>query len=1654
VLHVLHKIDREYRICGGKNASSAFLDVPRMRHRKRALAALAMTAAAACFTASAYAADIMTFPDGEQSGIFGANAIVRIDGSITYETHCPKPGIDDFFYPATDVYIVPTGETFGELKDASGGRPNTIVSGASAFTDEVIAMTEPAGNLKEGDYDVVYDTCQDGEYDPAHDTVFPHANSVRMPEVIPLADGGIGAMKSESRIEYVKWMATRAAMNQIFKQADKAIKTQCETGSPVGCAMKQLNSFGGIKERFLQLMLSQANHYLSIADDPPDASFDKPTTLAPFDVPRDHSDSAFGNAVADSVQPFAGEAAINAALLHAVERYQGAQAAGDGKWALVHAREARNLSETLRRIAPATSDALGDLKAAMGGDALDQAIKAGRAFSNRVKATGFTGGERRTLLNEGMTPSQIAKLETEVRGYADEDVIDGSAAALDTLDQLRAAHTALTSALTSSAGKWDEIVKTLEAKHGSVAGVDAGGPYTATEGAPLTLAGSGSGTAAWDLDGDGEFDDATGFKPSVTFARAGAYVIGVKAGDAVAYAVVNVADANHAPVLSPFPASRVPTITVGDALHLSAGATDPDGDPITYLWTLDGAVANEHDASLTFAPAASAVGSHTIEVTASDGPNTTRRLWDVVVVDKDLDTDGWTKTTDCDETDPAVHPTAIELLGNHVDDDCDTGTADAPPGGLTGSMMSWGSNHNGTVGTGSYSPQLISSPVPIPGYDNVVQVSKSDRSGIALLDNGEVRTWGFNYSNFGNATITGSATPVSPLAVGGADGSKLTGVTQIAGEEDGHVLARRSDGTVVAWGQNSARQIGDGSTVDLRLYPVQVVTGESGAPLSGVREVEAGISDSYAIMDDGTVRSWGYIKCDGGLQTRAERFPVPLPLVGGGVRQVAAGNQFTLILKKDGTVLSCGALQPASGRPLPGGMADVYTPGQVTGFGPGSGVIDIAAGFEGGMALKADGSVYAWGSNNNWELGILGYGGAMSVNTPEQVPLPPGPPVVDIEMDHSCHGLMLRADGSALGFGCDFFEQVGNGDGPGSGVLTPTVLNMQGRKTIALSAANWNGLAVTRPGNDEWKAPATWVRASVADTTAAEAGGGKFKISLSAALPYDVKVDWSAEAGTASSADLSGDHGTATVPAGSTSVEVGAPVSDDALDEDDETFTIVLGDPSNGVQLDRSQATVTITDDDAAPSVSVRPASVDEGNTSLTDVPVKVRLSAASGKPVTVAFATADGSAVSPADYAPASGRLVIAAGELEGIVHVAVRGDRVVEPDEALSVGLSSPENAVLVEASAALSIGDDDALALSVASPTVTEGNSGTTPATFTVALDAAPPASVSVDWKVVGVTATVPGDVADASGTLTFAAGEKTKQVVVNVKGDTEDEGDEAFRLALSNLTASDGRLVLRGEGSLASIVDDDDTTTPPPPPTDTTPPVTTASGNPSGWATQNVTVTLTATDNAGGSGVKQIAYQLTGAQTGQKTVSGASATVPITAEGTTTIAYKATDNAGNAEAEKTLVVRIDKTAPAVTCSASPGTLWPADHRLVPITVTVKVTDKGSGSAGFTLASVTSNEPDDAPGKGDGTTTGDIAGFSIGTADTSGQLRAERANSGHGRVYTLTYTGRDTAGNQRTCTTTVSVPAKCSGAHALKAAHEVAAARKRYKAAHRRR
>lgn len=145
-------------------------------------------------------------------------------------------------------------------------------------------------------------------------------------------------------------------------------------------------------------------------------------------------------------------------------------------------------------------------------------------------------------------------------------------------------------------------------------------------------------------------------------------------------------------------------------------------------------------------------------------------------------------------------------------------------------------------------------------------------------------------------------------------------------------------------------------------------------------------------------------------------------------------------------------------------------------------------------------------------------------------------------------------------------------------------------------------------------------------------------------------------------------------------------------------------------------------------------------------------------------------------------------------------------------------------------------------------------------------------------------------------------------------------------------------------------------------DTTPPVTTATlsaqPNAAGWHKANLSITLAATDNAGGSGVQSLTYSATGAQPiAQTTVNGSTATIAVTTQGTTTITYLAQDVDGNVEAVKTVTVKLDKTAPSATTStvnSTPNSSGYYNGLNGPVALTLSASDlptgNASGIAGF--------------------------------------------------------------------------------------------------------
>ena len=194
--------------------------------------------------------------------------------------------------------------------------------------------------------------------------------------------------------------------------------------------------------------------------------------------------------------------------------------------------------------------------------------------------------------------------------------------------------------------------------------------------------------------------------------------------------------------------------------------------------------------------------------------------------------------------------------------------------------------------------------------------------------------------------------------------------------------------------------------------------------------------------------------------------------------------------------------------------------------------------------------------------------------------------------------------------------------------------------------------------------------------------------------------------------------------------------------------------------------------------LSVNDLSIPEGDTGTTNASLTVALSAPSGKPISVDYSTADGSADS-SDYAGISGTVSLAPGETSRTVDVAVSGDRTYEPDETFTFALQNPVNATLGSTSAAVTIQNDDAIPqISIDDQTAPEGDSSTTNATLTISLSNPSMFAITVDYATADGTATSPADYTSAAGTVSFAPGVITRTFTVPIVGDTLDEFDETF------------------------------------------------------------------------------------------------------------------------------------------------------------------------------------------------------------------------------------------------------------------------------------
>ncbi|MDP1748666.1 MAG: Calx-beta domain-containing protein [Reyranella sp.] len=230
------------------------------------------------------------------------------------------------------------------------------------------------------------------------------------------------------------------------------------------------------------------------------------------------------------------------------------------------------------------------------------------------------------------------------------------------------------------------------------------------------------------------------------------------------------------------------------------------------------------------------------------------------------------------------------------------------------------------------------------------------------------------------------------------------------------------------------------------------------------------------------------------------------------------------------------------------------------------------------------------------------------------------------------------------------------------------------------------------------------------------------------------------------------------------------------------------------------------------PGLSVADATVVEGSSDSHDLAFTVTLSAAATSPVTVAYATANGTATAGSDYAALAGTLTFAAGETSKVVHVQVSGDTAVEANETLKLNLSSPNGATIVRGAATGTITNDDmapAPTLAIGDATFAEGSAAAPGhATFTVSLSAASTTPVTVHYATADGTATAGSDYVAQSGTLTFAVGETQKTIQVTAIGDAVVEANEGFTVVLTNPSGA-----TLADGTGAGTITNDDAATPP-------------------------------------------------------------------------------------------------------------------------------------------------------------------------------------------------------------------------------------------------
>ena len=339
---------------------------------------------------------------------------------------------------------------------------------------------------------------------------------------------------------------------------------------------------------------------------------------------------------------------------------------------------------------------------------------------------------------------------------------------------------------------------------------------------------------------------------------------------------------------------------------------------------------------------------------------------------------------------------------------------------------------------------------------------------------------------------------------------------------------------------------------------------------------------------------------------------------------------------------------------------------------------------------------------------------------------------------------------------------------------------------------------------------------SISDLTVTEGDTGtqdaNFTVRLSQASSQTVTAQFTTEDDTAkSSEDYEAQTGIVSFAPGEVEKTISVKVSGDRLKESTESFKVNLANANNAL-ISQGTGIGTIFDNDnltpLLPSLSIGDVTVTEGDEGTQKTNFAVRLSQASEQTVTAEFVTEDDTAKSSEDYEAQTGMITFSPGEVEKMIAVNIKGDRLQESTESFKVNLANANNALISQGTGIGTIFDNDNLtpllpSLSIGDVTVTEGDEGTQKTNFAVRLSQASEQTVTAEFVTEDDTAKSSEDYEAQTGMITFAPGEVEKMIAVNIKGDRRQELTENFKVKLTNVSNS---LITKDTG-IGTIIDND-------------------------------------------------------------------------------------------------------------------------------------------------------------------------------------------------------------------------------------------------------